>query len=302
MLWSRHRHRFNRLAQARWNGTIYGTARVLPRLFRPVVYHGHAGPAPFQPRIRRRAHEAAALGTALLPRVAGLGLFAVPVGFLEPLGLAVAAVCLATILGYAVAIATALPLHRHEPEPLKQRLLVGFFHVAQPLVRTWGRFRAERRPVEPAETPDWYGNRESWLIRLERAAVVEGCGTVRASATDDHDIELRRGPFLGARVTTAVVWNWEPMHCTTFRLRPWPVAAAIGVTCMAGLVSRPAAAVAAGAAASVLAVDALTLRSAVVRALRFTTAQSSTGVVARKSGHDAPPLPSSWRTRRTVSR
>jgi hypothetical protein len=89
------------------------------------------------------------------------------------------------------------------------------------------------------------------IIHVQAAyRAVRGAHGVR----DDHDIEFRRRPFLTARVTTAVVWSWEPVHRTALGLRPGPAAAGIAGT--PALVSLPTAAVAAGAA--LLAVDALT--------------------------------------------
>jgi len=274
LLWSRHRHRFNSLGQARWNGTIYGTARVLPRLLRPVVYHGYMGTAPFQPRTRQRDQEAAAWGGAVLPLVALLGLLGLVLALVHPLGVGVAAACVAAIACYAVAVAVALPVDRHEPQPIRLRSLVACLHVAQPLVRSWGRLRAERRPADPVEVPDWYGNREWWLVTLERAARAEGCTVVHAGTTDDHDIELRRGPFLAARLTTAVVWNWEPMHRVAVRLRWRPAAVVAAVAAVTLYVSTTAAAALAGVAVILLVRNAHALRSAVDRAVRLTTARS----------------------------
>jgi glycosyltransferase involved in cell wall biosynthesis len=286
LLWSRHRHRFNRLGQARWSGTIYGAARVLPRLLRPVIYHGFAGTAPFQPRTRRRDEAVAAWGGALLPMVAVGALVALVVGVAYPLGLVVAAALGAAILGYAGAVGTALRVPRHEPQPLALRALVASLHVAQPLVRAWGRLRGERRPAEPFETPDWYGDREWWLVTLGRAAATEGGRVMPAGATDGYDLEVRRGPFLAARITTAVLWKWEPMHRIVYRPRAVPVTTAVaGGVAAAMTTSTPLAAAAAGVVATGLAVDALALRATVSRALRCTTARSTTDGTPR-SAHD----------------
>lgn len=49
MLSGPHRHRFNRLGQARWRGSIYTRHVSLGSLLRPVVYHGWLGSAPSSP-------------------------------------------------------------------------------------------------------------------------------------------------------------------------------------------------------------------------------------------------------------
>ena len=67
LLASEHGHRFNRVGQARWQGVLYGGIGVLPKLLRPVVYHGHQGHAHFQPVARRRAEEIVGWVGALLP-------------------------------------------------------------------------------------------------------------------------------------------------------------------------------------------------------------------------------------------
>ena len=43
MLAGQHRHRFNRWGAARWSGFVYGGPRILPRILKPVVYHGPMG-------------------------------------------------------------------------------------------------------------------------------------------------------------------------------------------------------------------------------------------------------------------
>ncbi|MGY1737102.1 glycosyltransferase [Geodermatophilus sp. SYSU D00684] len=288
LLWSRHRHRFNRLGQARWSGTIYGATGVFPRLLRPVVYHGYAGTAPFQPRTRRRDQAVAVWGAALLPLVTAVSLVALLLGILHPLGLVVAATGTVAVLGYGAAVATAARLPRHEPRPLALRVLVAWLHVLQPLVRAWGRLRGERRPADPYEIPDWYGDREWWLTTLSRAGASEGCSVVSAGETAEHDLELRRGPFFTARITTAVVWRWEPRHRVAVRLRTGPaVAAGIALTVVAVHLPAAAAAFATAAVAGGLAVDARTLHTAVTRALRSTTARSAAGG-AQRSAQDEP--------------
>src|SRR5207249_1840938 len=67
MVSGRHPHRFNGLGQAIWSGFIYGGPRILPRLLRPVIYHGPLGQAAYQPVVRHTPALARAWAAALLP-------------------------------------------------------------------------------------------------------------------------------------------------------------------------------------------------------------------------------------------
>lgn len=221
MLSGPHRQRFNRLGQARWSGFVYNGARFLPSLLRPTVYHGYQAMAPFQPVTSRPAEQVGSLVTALLPvavPVAVLGLALSPFSLwalLVPAAMAVLA------LTHAVVTAAGLRVDRHEPHPWRLRLLVGILHVAQPLVRAWGRIRG--RPAGPAlATPfsEWSGNRAAWLVNVRTALQREGCSVRIGDPSAAWDLEARSWlGFVAIRVTTALAWNWEPRHRIRYGLR-----------------------------------------------------------------------------------
>ncbi len=219
VLRGRHRHRFNGLGQARWGGSIYGGPRLLPNLLRPIVYHGAMGLAPFQTVHRRRAEHLLGYASAsivLMPALAAIGLFAP----LSPWFLLAPMLALAWVLVYATAIAAAVRPGRHETHPLAHRLLVAALHVAQPLVRTWGRARAAPAdPLPPRETR-WLGDRAAWLDELRHELAREGCTVLPGGPHDAWDLAVSAGPFFRCRLTTAVAWSWTPLQRTSRRIRP----------------------------------------------------------------------------------
>ena len=206
-----HRHRFNELGQARWSGFIYGGVQLLPALLRPVIYHGYQGHAPFQRVASRPAETALGWAGALLPYsavVAAVGLLA---GVLfSPWWFLLTVATLLAVVGFGLAVAASLRLPPDEPEPLRLRLLVGYLHVAQPFVRTWGRLRGPRRPlVMPVERP-WWGDRAAWLRDLEQQLRADGRAVGVGGPTDDWDLEVRT-LLAKLRISAAVVWRWQPV-------------------------------------------------------------------------------------------
>jgi len=132
MLQGRHRHRFNRLGQARWAGSIYGGPRVLPGLFRPLVYHGPMGFAPFQSVHARRGEHLLGTFASLLPLAVPLALL----GAFAPLSLwwlAAPTFAVVAMAGYGAAIAAAVRPALGEERPRTFRLLVAALHLAQPI-------------------------------------------------------------------------------------------------------------------------------------------------------------------------
>jgi len=272
VLRSRHRHRFNGFGQARWSGSIYGGPRLLPSLLRPIVYHGPMGLAPFQKVHRRRGEHVLTYASASLPLVPPLA----ALGLLAPLSawfLVAPAVAVAWVVAYAAAIAAAVRPGRTEPQPLRFRLLVAALHVAQPIVRTWGRLRAE--PAEPVPANDsWHGERAHWLDELRASLAREGRAVVPGGPHDDWDLSVSAGPFLRCRLTTAVVWNWTPLQRTTWRVRPALVAAVAAAVALTLLLPLEGALVA-GAVALIAVREAVVVQRAIGRTLQATTERAT---------------------------
>ena len=265
MVCGRHTHRFNRLGQSRWAGFIYGFPRLLPRLLRPVVYHGTFGSAPYQGVLRRPAESVIPLALALLPLSVPplvLGLALAPLW--RP-GVAVAALAAALVVAFGAAMAVVVRPDRRDPSPISFRLLVGLLYVAQPLVRTWGRLRA--RPLPPLSSArPWLGDRLSWLADVERQLARRGCTRTRAAPHAAFDLEVSMVGLAACRVTTAVAWSWLPRFRTI--LRPGPLAPlAIGAGALVGLARPLLGAAALATAAAVAVVEAVLLRRLVRQVL-----------------------------------
>lgn len=233
-----HPQRLNRFGQAKWFGFVYGESRLLPRWLRPVVYSGWAGSAPFQPIAERRAELAAAWMGAMLPLLAAVGLLSSLLAVLWPALLAIPALVVLGTIGYGACIALAVPVSRREAQPVRFRLLVGFLHVAQPLVRAWARVTGPR-PPRPALPPSvWTGSRMAWLADLRRRLeLARGLRVWMGGHRASWDLAVRGLGLVTAFVTTATLWGWEPRWRVTVRPRA-TVVITIGVMALvAGVLS-----------------------------------------------------------------
>ncbi|MCU1427288.1 MAG: glycosyl transferase, family 2 [Actinomycetia bacterium] len=270
----RHRHRFNRLGQARWRGVIYGGVSAVPRLLRPIVYHGPMGFAPYQGIVDDPARQAMSWSAALLPMTLPIALEATAIGLLWPPAFVVAFLAVVAVLAYGATAALSVHPERDEPRPVKLRATVAMLHVLQPFVRTWGRVRA-RPPAEAAAPAGadgaWDGDRARWLDRLGRELRARRCSVRVGGQHDSWDVQANVGPFVGARLTTAVVWNWSPV----VRTIAFPRRAAgllVAVAFALGVYSFAAGAVALGVALTTMAAEAVLLRRAVHRSVSVSTA------------------------------
>jgi glycosyltransferase involved in cell wall biosynthesis len=208
---ARHPQRFNRLGQARWGGFIYGGARLLPAVLRPIIYHGYHGLSPYQGVVIHRSEVALAWATALLPLVVPVVAIDLAVSFLVgiwPLATMAAIVGMLALGGAIAATAKPSPV---ETKPLKYRLLVGAMYVLQPFVRTWGRLRAPRHAAVSSPWKPWNGDRSSWLRSLSGALTARRASVSIGGPNDAWDLEVTIGPLVAYRLTTAVLWGWTPV-------------------------------------------------------------------------------------------
>jgi glycosyltransferase involved in cell wall biosynthesis len=223
MVADRHPHRFNRLGQARWRGFIYGGQRLLPRLLRPVVYHGVAGSAPFQPTRLRTSEVALWWVSALLPLLALPIAAGLVLAAWFPWGLGVAGAMLFLLAVQAGLVAIGVRPPRGEPRPVAFVLAVGVLHVVQPLVRAWGRLRGPRLTTTEIEPPPrWQGDRQVWIGDLERALANRRYRVRLGEPRDAWDLRVSRNPLVAVRATVAVAWRWLPIY--RLRLQPQPLA------------------------------------------------------------------------------
>jgi glycosyltransferase involved in cell wall biosynthesis len=269
MLAGPHGHRFNGLGQASWRGFIYGGSRILPSLLRPVVYHGRQGAAPFQPVSRHRSSAAADWAGALLPITALAAMAGAPLALGWRWWLLLPALIALLVVGYAAAVAAALPIGHNEPKPATIRALVGVLHVLQPFARLWGRIRARALPGGERD-PEWTGSRSHWLTQLKTQLERDDSKVRIGGVSDTWDLQVSVGPFVAVRIATAVVWNWEPRWRRWYVPRPTLLLAlvvALGLVVVDPRIFLGAL----GLACGWVAADSMRLRTRTSYALDFTT-------------------------------
>jgi hypothetical protein len=175
--------------------------------------------------------------------------------------LAVVAVCAL----FAAAVAVSLDVDRNERSPVRFRLLVAVLHLVQPVARTWGRLSTPEPAVEPRPC-GWTGDRIAWLRALVRESRSHRLSVRQGGATEGCDLHWTVGPFVEARVNTAVVWNWVPRFTVSYRLRATVAVLLVGVGVLAVLAPL-AALVAATLAFAAVTVEGVRLRRRVSSAL-----------------------------------
>jgi branched-subunit amino acid ABC-type transport system permease component len=210
------------------------------------------------------------MGAALLPLAAPAVLAGTAIGLWWPWALTVPAAAVLATVAYAALAALAVRPDRREPAPWRLRCLAGVLHAVQPFVRAWGRLRGHPLPPGPAVPHPWTGDRTSWLAALHRELARGWRSVTPGGPTDPWDLAVAVGPCVRCRLTTAVVWGWQPRWRTRVVPRPgWLAAMAVGVllpTVTAWLVAVPLALL--GAATG----EALVLRGVVRRTVRRTVA------------------------------
>jgi ABC-type multidrug transport system fused ATPase/permease subunit/glycosyltransferase involved in cell wall biosynthesis len=269
MLSGAHPHRFNGLGQARWTGFMYGGPRLLPRILRPVVYHGYLGNAPFQKVERRRAESVGTLIAALLPLTTVPFIAGLLLSFFSMWWLGLSGGVVLLLAGYGFSAATTAELGRGVPQ--RVRVLVGWLHIMQPFARTWGRLAGSKNGASPEPEARWVGDRSMWLANVQRGLQRMRCAVRAARPGVPWDLEVRIGLFVRAALTVAVAWRWEPR--SRVRYRPtalfW-VASLGGASAM--LFSPQAALVVLVVVVSVAVVERLLLARRIGRVLRTTSA------------------------------
>jgi hypothetical protein len=155
------------------------------------------------------------------------------------------------------------------------RLLVGLLHALQPFVRLWGRLRG--RPLAPVAMPAsaWSGDRHEWLAQLRLRLAAQGCAATPGRPDQPWDLDVTVGPFLVARLTTAVLWHWQPAYRVTFRPRP-ATSLLVAVAVAAAPISWPLGVAALVVVATATAGEAVIVRSR-LRAALVRTAGGAAG-------------------------
>jgi hypothetical protein len=143
LLHTKHPDRFNGRGDGKWGGVMYGGSLQGIQLAMPIIYRGMFGTGMFQCLYQPGAAHWAMLpstlewqGAALLIWLAGALIF--PLGWVVGAGM----LCL-SILVAAVQAAQARPIPTRRCT--RARLLIAALCYAQPLVRSWTRYRTQLR-------------------------------------------------------------------------------------------------------------------------------------------------------------
>lgn len=216
-----HPERFNSLGAGKWRGVYYGATLTGLRLSKRSIFRGRFGGGLFQCVYQATpAHWAMLPGTLEWHLAAGLAAMAVPAAagwWVVPAGMLALS---ATVAGLQAAQA-CLPRHH---DGFKSRLVVAALCYAQPLVRSWWRYRTRfqtlRRGREPVNGCESHGLpptgtktveywTERWTERTELlSGLVEwlreqGWMPVVSSGWSEWDLENPVTPWTIVRIQTA---------------------------------------------------------------------------------------------------
>jgi hypothetical protein len=218
----KHPDKFNGRGGGKWRGVLYGASVRGLSLSGPIIYRGTFGAGLFQCLYQPGpAHWAMLPGTLewhLVVALLGLAAFFWPV-----LWLAVAALLSLSVAVAAIQAAQAVLSEAHDS--LSSRLLLTALCYAQPLVRSWHRYRTrflaqgppmaslpfsnggrERIPLAGTRTVSYWseeGIERTELVGLFIAYLLEHrLGTTVDSGWSSWDMETRCHPWTWVRVCT----------------------------------------------------------------------------------------------------
>jgi GT2 family glycosyltransferase len=262
--------RYTALGHTTWAGSIYGNGLSRAwNLHPPRIYQGAWGLAPFQ---RLYAQPAGTfLSLILMPEwylgVAVLAIFAAAGAAWAPLRFAIPMFALGSAAPIALAITNAATVRfpypaRDARERLLRRPLTALLHAMQPLARLHGRLKHGLTPwrtrssagftvPKPWKRLIWceHGRPAAERIELIAHDLKQRGVTVRHGGDfDGWDLELRGGPFAGARFQLAIEEHGGGHQLVRLRIQPRVSLPAMALaTLFAGLAvaAAPTAAVAA---------------------------------------------------------
>jgi len=137
LLHEKHPHRFNSLGCARWHGIIYGEGAVYSAACAPRVHYGRFGQGLFQ--MIYRSNEMGLRAVPVLLEWHAAALYALAMALIWPPAAIICAAMWACSIAVAVQSSRAAPLPAGAPWWC--RPLVFALHLAQPVVRSWHRYR-----------------------------------------------------------------------------------------------------------------------------------------------------------------
>jgi GT2 family glycosyltransferase len=238
----KHPDRFNGRGESKWRGVLYGASLRGLRVGGPIIYRGTFGTGLFQCLYRPGpAHWAMLPSTLEWHLAAALVALA---GLLWPAAWAAAGAMLLLSVGVAaVQAAQAHVAPRYDGSP--SRLLVAWLCYAQPLVRSWSRYRTrffsyspppapgpragsgrERLPLSGRRTVGYWSEDGIRRLQLLGCVVVylneHRWGKALDSGWGDWDLEIHCHPWTVVRVCTVEEEHGGNRHLirVRYRLRP----------------------------------------------------------------------------------
>ena len=218
----KHPEKFNGWGQGKWRGMLYGVSLQGLRLGGQIIYRGTFASGMFQCVYQPGpAHWAMLPATLEWHAVAAVLALLGIAGWLQGAGLS------AAMVGLSLLVAALQTLQARIPRPhdgMRSRLLVAWLCYAQPLVRSWARYRtrlAAHRDMQATPTADPQRTRlplwgplhraywdDRWRDRTEllHRGADELAALRWARETDagwsDWDLEFSRDPWTVVRVST----------------------------------------------------------------------------------------------------
>jgi GT2 family glycosyltransferase len=219
----KHPEKFNEWGQGKWRGMLYGVSLQGLRLGGQIIYRGTFASGMFQCVYQPGPAHWAMLPTtlewhAVAAALAVLGL----AGWLQGAWLAAAMVGLSWLVAALQALQARIP---RQHDGMRSRLLVAWLCYAQPLVRSWARYRtrlaAHRdmqappmadedrsrlplwRPLHRAYWDDRWRNRTELLHRGAEELTALRWARVTDAGWSDWDLEFSRDPWTVVRVSSA---------------------------------------------------------------------------------------------------
>ena len=166
-----HPERFNFWGNGKWRGHLYGVSLRGVRLGAPIVYHGTFGTGLFQSVYQTGRAHWAMLPSNLEWHAAAAAVALAGVTFASPLALGVAAVMVA-LAGVVAVLQAAQARIPAAHDGLRSRFLVAVLCYAQPLVRSWARYRTRWFAPRPVSgVPEGPAGRDHRLPLSGRRAV-----------------------------------------------------------------------------------------------------------------------------------
>jgi O-antigen biosynthesis protein len=257
--------KYNAAGHIAWAGRLYfkGFEQLLG-FFRGRVYQGTWGAALFQSIYQPASGLLSALPMmpewyVVVAALAGLSLLGLewsPLMIAWPLLLAAMIVPFvhAVFCGMRSQFATSPKSHR---ELIKMQALTAYLHMAQPLVRLWGRIRLGLTPWRRCEVTgvsvpwpwpktfnlwsETWRSSIDWLESLEANIKALRTVVMRGGDYDRWDLELRGGLLGSVRVLMAVEEHGGGKQLVRFRTWPKCSSAAIMLTLLFAVLSAAAA-------------------------------------------------------------